>query len=440
MKSFTEILRSDIDKFYSKSNNEQIYKIIGYKYKIEIKKDEYLEGILSREQMETIYSLYSYYGSCLTQREVAREFPQYKLQDFKRILRAFKITKQSSNFPPHFFEEYTSEELLELNISLQESIYLKKKEQQINRDNAKIITNLLKENSELKDILKRGEEISKHINKNSEEYKITYNNSGSKHLALYLSDMHIGCNVPSDSLYDNTYNLDEVQRRLSIIFNKIISIKDLDSITIFNLGDAIDGINNSTTRPEHSHYLPQNMTDVEMISGYINTINEFFDNIIHYYAGSVFLRFISVSQSNHGGSTEYSANLALQAILSQKGVDCEICDKSIGFTKIDNTNIIYFHGKDNYDMFKNFPAVVNDKIELYINEYMIRNNLTGKTLVVKGDLHNSNTTSGRFFDYKSVGSLFGSSKWIQANFGNTPWKTDFSIFENGLRMDGIITE
>ena len=60
--------------------------------------------------------MYSYYGSSLTQRIVSRNFPEYSLVDFKRILRAFNITKASAPFAPHMFEEYTEDQLKEIHL------------------------------------------------------------------------------------------------------------------------------------------------------------------------------------------------------------------------------------------------------------------------------------------------------------------------------------
>ena len=61
-----------------------------------------------------------------------------------------------------------------------------------------------------------------------------------------------------------------------------------------------------------------------------------------------------------------------------------------------------------------------------------------KVVFVKGDLHQSSTTYGRRFTYKSVGSLFGSSEWIHKNFGNTLACTDYSIVDGAKIIDGRI--
>ena len=61
--------------------------------------------------------------------------------------------------------------------------------------------------------------------------------------------------------------------------------------------------------------------------------------------------------------------------------------------------------------------------------------------MVKGDLHQSATSYGKLFKYKSVGSLFGSSTWVMANFGFTKWCCDFTLIdEDGDMIDGIIKD
>jgi hypothetical protein len=128
-------------------------------------------------------------------------------------------------------------------------------------------------------------------------------------------------------------------------------------------------------------------------------------------------------------------------MLESMGVVSYVSTRPIDHLVIDDKTIIYLHGKDNLDQFKNFPLVVNDKTELYLNEYIHHHNITGEILVVKGDLHQSATSYGKLFKYKSVGSLFGSSNWIHANFGSTKWCCDITLIdEEGSMLDMIVKD
>lgn len=59
-----------------------------YTFEIFKKNHPTLRGKLDRKEMETIYNLYSIYGTNLTGKIVSREFPQYSYVDFKRILKS----------------------------------------------------------------------------------------------------------------------------------------------------------------------------------------------------------------------------------------------------------------------------------------------------------------------------------------------------------------
>ena len=81
-------------------------------------------------------------------------------------------------------------------------------------------------------------------------------------------------------------------------------------------------------------------------------------------------------------------------------------------------------------MFKNFPLILDTNTENKINNYLDAFNLSGKINFIKGDLHQSATTFGKRFRYKSVGSFFGSSEWIMQNFGFTKAVCDIDILIN----------
>lgn len=101
-------------------------KIISYDYKIFRRNREPLIGSLSREEMNLIHRLYSYYGDSLTQRVISRHFVELSLIDFKRILRAFNITKASGPFASFMYEEYTEEELRDIQLREKENSFYEK--------------------------------------------------------------------------------------------------------------------------------------------------------------------------------------------------------------------------------------------------------------------------------------------------------------------------
>ena len=125
-------------------------KIKYYAYKIYRRNKVPLLGRLTREEMNTIHRLYSYYGDSLTQRVVSRHFVDLSLVDFKRILRAFNITKASAPFAPHMIEECSENELREIQLREKENSFLRKAEEDQIRNTEKLLKKYAQENIELK--------------------------------------------------------------------------------------------------------------------------------------------------------------------------------------------------------------------------------------------------------------------------------------------------
>lgn len=416
-------------------------KIKFYEFKVLRRDKAPLVGRLTRDEMNNIYRMYSYYGMSITQREISRYFPEYSLIDFKRILRVFSITKAVSPFAPHIIEEHSKEELMDMQMREKENDFLRGIEEQSIKNDRALLKKYAIENIELKRKLEEGVKIDlSGLDLASGKPFTPTGTPSKKNLFLYLSDMHIGAYVSPLSIYSNPYDKDEVIRRINIILNRVHDLhetyKGFDNIYVCNLGDSLDGYNGQTTRGGHS--LPQNMCNKEQIHTFIFVMNYLFTelnkleyNKMHYYC---------VGESNHDGDFGYAANVALETILANKGVNCTIFDKFIGEFKAGETTFILCHGKDNKDMFKNLPLTLNIKTENFINEYLDTKGISGNVIFIKGDLHQSATTYGRRFTYRSVGSLFGSSEWMHKNFGNTCWSCDYSIVdETGNRLDGLIT-
>lgn len=415
-------------------------KIKFYEFKVLRRDKAPLVGRLTRDEMNNIYRMYSYYGMSITQREISRYFPEYSLIDFKRILRVFSITKAVSPFAPHIIEEHSKEELMDMQMREKENDFLRGIEEQSIKNDRALLKKYAIENIELKRKLEEGVKIDlSGLDLASGKPFTPTGTPSKKNLFLYLSDMHIGAYVSPLSIYSNPYDKDEVIRRINIILNRVHDLhetyKGFDNIYVCNLGDSLDGYNGQTTRGGHS--LPQNMCNKEQIHTFIFVMNYLFTelnkleyNKMHYYC---------VGESNHDGDFGYAANVALETILANKGVNCTIFDKFIGEFKAGETTFILCHGKDNKDMFKNLPLTLDIKTENFINEYLDTKGISGNVIFIKGDLHQSATTYGRRFTYRSVGSLFGSSEWIHKNFGNTPAACDYSVLDgNNNILDGRI--
>jgi hypothetical protein len=415
-------------------------RISAYQFNILVRGKPVLSGTLSREDLEKIHKLYSSQGADFTIAELVREFPTFSELDMQRVLRAFNITKSSSVLAPHQIAEMTAETATNYILRVKENIILKRVAVERNRYNEQKVKQLLVENVRLKESLQDIKSLLSEIDTSNIQFPQPVINpeKQKQNLIFYLSDIHTGAFVNNEGVYDNVYSEKIISERLSYLLNcAYYYAPELKSITVFDLGDAIDGFNRTTTRASHNQYLPQNMSNREMIQTYIRVMVAFF---IELSKINIPIRFIGVGESNHGGDGEYAAKVALTPLLEKLNVQTYIANRSIEHVNIDGTTFIFLHGKDTANQIKPFPLTLNDATENYFNEYIIRNNLSGNIVVVKGDLHQSATTYGKFFVYKSVASLFGASNWVHANFGKTEWGCDYSLLNGNVRQDGLIRE
>jgi hypothetical protein len=291
-RSTVETLRDD-SKLIT-VNSEKIGRITAYKVKILVRDKPAIEGTFTREEVDLMYRLYSSEGSNLTQRTVSRYFPNYTFQDFKKILRAFNITKASSPFAPHVLEEKSLEELTQLVLQNKENDFLRKLEQ----DRARLTENKLKEiTGKYFDLKQQIADFKEFLGEIHLDINITVKqpvvNFTTKTLLVYLSDMHIGADVSHYSLFENEFNFEVAQARMQKIeakINQIAITTKCTNIIICNLGDSLDGYNGETTRGEH--LLPQNMNNKDQFKSFLKLLSTLFTNLstsglfssIKYYA------------------------------------------------------------------------------------------------------------------------------------------------------------
>ena len=409
-----------------------------YTFEIYRKDHPTLAGKLNRREMETVFRLYSIYGANLTQKIVSRKFPQYTFIEFKRILRAFNIYKANSEFAPHMIEEKTEEELINLHNQNKENNVLRRLEKDQLAEANKLINKLAKENQELSKSTKFFDELLKY-NPNYKNVKPANSNSLQKSTAIiWLSDLHIGAYNEKFGFYSlPDYDDNEIYRRLDRIINRFAG-REFENVIVVDLGDSIDQFNKETTRG--GHLLPNNMTNKEMSHLYLECMTYFFRSLKRLVKADRF-DYYSIGESNHSGDFGWALNLALSYKLKEEGWDTYVSDCPIDWFFTGDIAWIYLHGKDNINQFKQFPLTLNPQTELYFNNFIIEHGLTDRRVfVVKGDLHQYAYTSAKQFDYISVGSMYATSNYIAANFGNTPWSVNYTIIDNGNVDFGKVTD
>lgn len=321
-------------------------KIQYYGYQIYRKNKNPLIGKLTREEMNTIHRLYSYYGDALTQRVISRHFVDLSLVDFKRILRAFNITKASAPFAPHMIEERSEEELREIQLREKENSFLRKAEEDQIKNNEKLLKKYAQENIELKNQIRNLANFEFKVPE-IEPIKIEQIESTGMNLNLYLADIHIGAKVTSGALYKENveYGTDEIKRRLSKVLEKLKLYKSFNTINLVLMGDNVDccGVNGRTARLDHE--MPENMDAREQANKFIEIMMWFVDSIIaNKFCNS--MRIFSVPNGNHGGIMEYMCNKAFLGIIKTKypEIQTTLWEEFFGIFEQNNNVFICSHG------------------------------------------------------------------------------------------------
>jgi len=439
---------------YGIAKRDENNKITHYEFAIRGRHKELLRGTISREIMNEIFLLYTKESGNLTQRTVARELLNELNLDFfgfQRILKVFGITKASIPVAFHVLEEESTNAILEKVFREKEKNFFLKLEQTKYKKLEENNLRLLEENKNLKGYIKNTQNLLSRVDFSKitpfqvEEQPLVTD----KAMCLFIADAHFGALVNQDeSLYDNDYTIEEVQRRFVTIIEKVCeisaSLSGLDRLMIFNLGDFLDGDNNKTSRG--GHFLPQYLTGKQQFNFGVTLMQQFVETL---YQRKVAYKidYYSVATSNHDGTLGYAASRLLVEYFKVKypGMIATVSEKFIDWVKYGEHIIMYAHGKDQQFMTRNYPLVIDNGLEIKINEFIDYHlpNIapSSNILFVKADLHTSATTYGKKFKYRSVGSIFGSSLHSQLNYGNATPVCEYTIIDKkdkSFQQDGRI--
>lgn len=426
---------------YTEIERDEAGKIISYKFKISKKNRRPIIGKFTRDEMELVYRLYTNYGQGLTKKAIVKYFPEYSLEDFKRILNAWNIYKDSSPLPLHIIEEHTEEELLALQARNKEVDFVKKLDKIELQSIKNILNKVQLENSELKKQLNDRTEILKELNiNNTFGYYEDINYDLVDHVKtgiIVISDLHVGafnCKYGYVPLED--YNEDEIRRRLHKIV-EFATDSDWNSVIIVNLGDGIDSYKKETTRG--GHQLPTNMNDKDMSILYQKLMMEFFNSLHESYED---IRYYCVGESNHPGDWGWLNDVLLAEKLKALNITSYISNTPILNFNINEVTFTCLHGKNNVSQYKGFPLTLNDKTTNWFNNYFLDTDFDfkKKKYVIKGDLHQYAVTKAQSFDYISMPSIYGSSEYIVANFGKTRWACGYLVVDNNNVCSGVIED
>lgn len=417
-------------------------KIKYYKYEIFRKYKTPLCGHLTREEMNTIYRLYSYYGDSLTQRVISRYFVELSLVDFKRLLRAFGITKASAPFAPHNFEEKTEDELREIQLREKENSFLRKAEEDNIKNNEKLLKKYAQENIELKKALQNNADFKIVIPENIQPTIIPEYQPVGQSINLYLSDIHLGACVETGALYQENveYGFEEAKRRLSEVLNRLSTFDCFDIINVVLLGDNVDcpGIFGKTARLDHD--MPENMDPREQANKFISLILWFITSLVdknREFCSKI--NVYSIPNGNHGGNFEYMCNKALLASINVlfPNIKTVMWEQFYGVFEQNGHTFVATHGKDARFCKKGLPLNLDEKSKVLIYEWLDSNGINGDNIhIIKGDLHSNNLNSCKRFTYRNVLSLFGASDYSNYNFSRSSYGLSYDLLIGNNLVSG----
>jgi hypothetical protein len=235
-----------------------------------------------------------------------------------------------------------------------------------------------------------------------------------------LTDVHVGMKVSDGhSLYDGSWDEEELFKRRDIFVNEIINNQKSNKLLIHELGDFMDGYNGMTTRGGHE--LPQNMDNQKAFDVALSFKITLIDALFQYYSK---IEIVNICNDNHAGAFGYIVNSAFKSYIELKYKNVSVINqrKFIDHYIFDNRCFILTHGKDDKSLkfgFKpHLDAVQIEKIKNYIDEYKLH---CYQIEFSKGDSHQLlfDLTSSTAFEYQNFGAFSPPSDWVKVNFKNT---------------------
>lgn len=274
------------------------------------------------------------------------------------------------------------------------------------------------------------EVISKYVNP-IEIKNITVNKTQEWFDRLVYSDVHIGMNPngkEGDALYEGVWDKEEINKRLKIMTEHVLSYQKSNSIVIDDLGDFLDGLGGQTTRKGHE--LPQNMNDKEVFELALEFKISLIDSLVPYYDKIICN---NITNDNHSGIFSYFVSSAFEKIMRERypdNVEVNTRKRFMEHYSIGNHTFVISHGKDigeqKFGLKPKLDAIQAEKIDQYCKENKLYN---GNFIEFsKGDSHQAlyDETTSNDFHYYNYPAFSPPSNWVKVNFKNS--KSGFKFY------------
>lgn len=402
--------------------------IISYAYKILVRDELPFTGSLTRDQMEKIYSEYPY----TTLNNVSADFPYLTVQDLKRIMRTFNITKDRL-FPPHIVEEHTEDEIADFALKAKEKSSFKKFAAQ----KLPFIESKLRDTqAELKKALDTQEWADTLVQKYLNTRTIAsvsravqkFNLVGATNKPLLgttfgiISDIHVGKNFPTKNMAygrgtDKIILRERCLEAADIILEQSRN-NNSDKLHILCLGDVLESMQPDGQHAQHTEEM--DLIGDRQVLYAVDLLEEFFDVLAQNFSGS------SITFSNIGGNHDRNSKLnnedrkrtgallvykMLGKVLKLKYnglIQVNIYEDGIMRFEDDGLSFIATHGDS--------PVSKKPAIDL-INLFKVGDS-KNYTVILKGHLHHSKQIDeGPNFVYLQAGALCSADGFTQNTLG-----------------------
>lgn len=242
-------------------------------------------------------------------------------------------------------------------------------------------------------------------------------NKGVETLIIYISDIHAGARNSELNIHNLSYSEEDLKNRLEKIVNEVMSLnKKFKEVVIANLGDSVDGWDGFTQRK--THHLGS-MSNKDQFDIYFRSMSIFYKSLFESNISDKFT-VINCLDSNHEGvQFSYICNKTVEYFLKEKYPDVKFFqqEKFIELYTFANKDIAMCHGKDATIMKYPMKKHLDDRLDLWANQYFDSKKSKNSRILVKGDLHMFAQEPGKFGTYINIPSVYGTSDYISMNYG-----------------------
>jgi len=255
-------------------------------------------------------------------------------------------------------------------------------------------------------------------------------------LKVWMSDKHVGSIGSQDNEYSELEFALRMNATLEHIFDLVAEHGPFKTITIADLGDALDGMDSMTVSRKHK--LKQNLNNTEAFEVYFREHKIFMDRLLNSGAAENYNMW-EVLNANHDGDFGYICKRALMAYIEGVYPEVNVVGLPDFMDVIEHEDITYVltHGKDKENRFKGLPLFPNPQVESFIEAFLKRKNVgrNDRIRLIKGDLHQYAISPCKNIEcYKTVPSMMGTTDWILTNFEATSAGVAYEILDLNTRV------